>query len=76
MARDLLNRYIWIIDTIRRYGRISRKDLDSMWAASRYANGDSRIPRRTFYNYRQAIEELFSLTISCDPNTYEYFIAE
>ncbi|MDD6281066.1 MAG: WYL domain-containing protein [Muribaculaceae bacterium] len=76
MARDLLNRYIWIIDTIRRYGRISRKDLDSMWAASRYANGESRIPRRTFYNYRQAIEELFSLTISCDPNTYEYFIAE
>ncbi len=28
MARDLLNRYIWIVDTIKRFGRISRKELD------------------------------------------------
>lgn len=76
MARDLLNRYIWIVDTIKRFGRISRKDLDSRWANSPYANGESRIPRRTFYNYRQAIEELFSVTILCDPVTYEYYIEE
>lgn len=76
MARDLLNRYIWIVDTIKRYGRISRKDLDRCWANSPFSNGESRIPRRTFYNYRQAIEELFSVTISCDPVTYEYYIEE
>lgn len=76
MARDLLNRYIWIVDTIKRFGRISRKELDQRWANSPYANGESRIPRRTFYNYRQAIEELFSVTITCDPVTYEYYIEE
>lgn len=76
MARDLLNRYIWIIDTIKRFGRISRKELDRRWAMSPYANGESRIPRRTFYNYRQSIEELFSLSIICDPATYEYYIEE
>lgn len=76
MARDLLNRYIWIVDTIKRYGRISRKELDNRWANCPYSNGESRIPRRTFYNYRQAIEELFSVTILCDPVTYEYFIEE
>lgn len=76
MARDLLNRYIWIVDTIKRFGRISRKELDRCWANSPYANGEARIPRRTFYNYRQAIEELFSVTISCDPVTYEYYIEE
>lgn len=76
MARDLLNRYIWIVDTLKRCGRISRTELDRRWANSPYSNGESRIPRRTFYNYRQAIEELFSVTISCDPATYEYYIEE
>lgn len=76
MARDLLNRYIWIVDTIKRFGRISREELDKRWAISPFANGESRIPRRTFYNYRQAIEELFSVTILCDPSTYEYYISE
>lgn len=76
MARDLLNRYIWIVDTIKRFGRISRKELDRCWANSPYSNGETRIPRRTFYNYRQAIEELFSVTILCDPVTYEYYIEE
>lgn len=76
MARDLLNRYIWIVDTFKRCGRISRRELDRRWANSPFANGESRIPRRTFYNYRQAIEELFSVTIGYDAATYEYFIEE
>ena len=76
MARDLLNRYIWIIDTIRRYGRISRRELNECWERSPYSDGEREIPRRTFFNYRMAIEELFSLTIECDPRTYEYYIVE
>lgn len=76
MAKDLLNRYIWIIDTIRRYGRISRRELDECWRRSPYGNGETAIPRRTFFNYRHAIEELFSLSIECDPSTYEYYIVE
>ena len=76
MARDLLNRYIWIIDTIRRYGRISRRELNECWERSPYSDGEREIPRRTFFNYRIAIEELFSLTIECDPRTYEYYIVE
>lgn len=76
MAKDLLNRYIWIIDTIRRYGRISRRELNECWSRSPYAGGESAIPRRTFFNYRQAIEDLFSLQIECDTSTYEYYIVE
>lgn len=76
MAKDLLNRYIWIIDTIRRYGRISRRELNACWARSPFSNGESEIPRRTFFNYRQAIEDLFSLSIECDTRTYEYYLVE
>lgn len=76
MAKDILSRYIWIIDTIRRYGHISRKELDECWRNSPFSNGELAIPRRTFFNYRNAIEELFSLSIECDPRTYEYYIVE
>lgn len=75
MARDLLNRYIWLIDTIRRHGRISRAELDERWMRSPFSNGE-KLPRRTFYNYRQAIEELFNVEINCDPKTYEYYISD
>lgn len=73
MSKDLFNRYIWIVDTIKRYGRISRKELDLRWRNSPFSNGEG-MPRRTFYNYRLAIEELFKINIECDPTTYEYYI--
>ena len=50
MAKDTLSRYVWIVDTIRRYGRISRRELNECWARSRFANGETEIPRRTFFN--------------------------
>lgn len=34
------------------------------------------MPRRTFFNYRQAIEEIFGIDIKCDLRTYEYYIDE
>ena len=71
MARNLLSRYIWLVDTIRRYGTITRRQLDEAWKRSIYSDG-APLPRRTFYNYRAAIEELFNITIAFNPadNTY------
>lgn len=73
MSRNLLARYIWLIDTIRRYGAITREKLNELWMQSPYSEG-SPMPRRTFYNYRGAIEELFNINIECNPTTYEYYI--
>lgn len=75
MGHDLLERYIWLVDTIRRHGRLSRSALDRLWMASRFSNGEP-LPRRTFYNYRQAIAELFSIEIKCDQSTYEYYLSD
>ncbi len=75
MAQSLLNRYLWLIDTIRRHGRITRRELDEAWRKNDFSNGE-KLPRRTFYNYRQAIEEIFNLEICFDPATYEYYISE
>lgn len=77
MSHNLFNRYIWLVDTIRRHGRITRRELNHLWGRSRFGDGtDHGIPRRTFYNYRMAIEELFGLTIVYDGATYEYYIEE
>lgn len=74
MPRNLLGRYVWLIDTIRRFGAIKREKLNELWVLSPYSDGRP-MPRRTFYNYRMAIEELFSISIECNPATYEYSIA-
>ncbi len=75
MAHNLLGRYVWLVDTIRRYGSITRDKLGQLWLQSPYSDGNP-LPRRTFYNYRQAIEELFNIEIRCNPSTYEYSIDE
>ena len=73
MSRNLFSRYIWLIDTIRRYGCITREELNVLWKKTDFSNGEP-LPRRTFYNYRNAIEELFKISIECNPATFEYYI--
>lgn len=76
MANELLSRYIWLVDTIRRYGRITRRELDECWKHTSFSDGETVLTRRTFYNYRQAVQDLFDVNIQCDPTTYEYYIAD
>ncbi|MCH5318410.1 MAG: WYL domain-containing protein [Paramuribaculum sp.] len=73
MSRNLFSRYIWLIDTIRRHKRITREELNDLWSRSPFSQGEA-LPRRTFYNYRNAIEELFKINIECNTATYEYYI--
>ena len=62
MARDLFSRYVWIVDTITRYGSISRERLNQLWLRSHLSDGNP-IPERTFFHYRRAIEENFHIDI-------------
>lgn len=75
MAKDLLNRYIWLADLLKSHGRITREEISRRWEISRLGDGRP-LPRRTFYSYRDGVEELFNVKIECDPHTYEYYIAE
>lgn len=75
MARNLLSRYIWLVDTIRRRGSITRRQLDEAWIRSPFSDGDP-LPRRTFYNYRAAIEELFNINIVVNRRDNSYSIGD
>lgn len=74
MANNVINKYIWIVDTIQRYGRITREELNNLWVKSSLSDGNP-MSRRSFYNYRQAIAEMFNIEIENDSSTYEYYIA-
>lgn len=60
---------------LRRYGRLTREQINSHWRVSSIGNGRD-IPRRTFYNFRDEVAEMFNITIACEPHTYEYYIEE
>lgn len=72
-TNNLLTKYIWIVDTIRRVGRITRSDLSDRWEDSPVSEGRP-LARRTFYNYREAIYDLLGLEIKFDSSTNEYYI--
>jgi len=73
MAKDLFNRYVWLLDTIYRSGKITLEEINSKWVDHPLSDG-CEIPNRTFHNHRKAIEELFDINIECNLSTYEYFI--
>ena len=75
MSQSLLSRYMWLIDTIRRHGHITRRDLDRAWQKTDFSKGE-KLPRRTFYNYRQAIQDIFNIEIAFNAATFEYYIAD
>ncbi len=73
MARNRIAIYVWIIDTIERYGRITLNELNRLWEKSPLGDGNS-LPRRTFFDYRASIEEMFNVNIQCNRSTFEYYI--
>ena len=73
MARNMISRYLWLVDTISHNGRITLKDLNKAWLRSEISEGKP-LARRTFFHYRDGVEEMFDINIQCDKSTFEYYI--
>lgn len=74
MGKNLIEKYLLIIDILTRYKSLSKKDLNKIWRESGISNGEE-LPDRTFYHYRRSIEEIFNIRIECDKSG-RYFIDE
>ncbi len=71
----LFNRYVWLVETIQRAGRITFEEINEKWTRSRLNESGADIPLRTFHNHRTAIEEMFDINIECDRRGgYVYYI--
>lgn len=74
MAKDLFNRYIWLVDTIYQSDGITFEEINEKWTRNSMSGGED-IPLKTFHNHRKAIEEIFDINIICDKkNGYRYYI--
>jgi hypothetical protein len=73
MARNLLGRYTWLIDTLRRCGHLTFGEINARWRISIFSDGKS-MPRRTFYNYRMAVGELFGVEICFNATDKTYYV--
>lgn len=72
MVSELLQKYIWTIQTFIRAGQrgLSLEEIEDKWERRFNAS----YSRRTFNNHRIAIEEVFGLRIECNRSTNRYYI--
>ena len=74
MASNLINKYVWLVDTIYRKRKISFEELNSLWQDNDISEG-AELSKRTFHKWRVAVEELFGLVIENEnKGEYRYFI--
>ena len=76
MAKNYLDRYIWLIELVNRRGPISFKEISHEWAHSSINTlGENYLPERTFHNHREAILDMFGIEIKSD-RSHGYSIVE
>ena len=75
MGKNLLNKYIWFVETIYNAKRITYEEINEKWRNNALSDGLD-LPSRTFHKWRIAVEEMFGLIIDCErKGGYHYYIA-
>lgn len=73
MAKNLINKYVWLVETIYKAGRITFEEINEKWLDQ---DMDTKpIPIRTFHKWKIAAEDMFNLVIECErKGGYHYYI--
>lgn len=75
MAVNQIRKYIWLVDTLRRNGKLTFKDLNDLWLNDEISEG-VELSIRTFHKWRIAIEDLFAINIENEgKGEYKYYIS-
>lgn len=73
---SLILKYIWVVKTIHRAGRITLKELNEKWRANVELSRGEDLPRQTFDRWKSGILDLFGILIDCEQRGgYHYYIA-
>ena len=76
MAKGLIRRYIWLIDTIRSANGITYEEIKRKWKRSALNDDGKDWPKRTFFQNINDIREEFNIEITCDRRDNKYYIEE
>ena len=70
----LFQEYIWLVNTIHRFGRLSLEEINQRWLETEMSEG-LPIARSTFNRHRDAILDIFGIIIECDrKDGFRYYI--
>jgi hypothetical protein len=69
--QNLVGKYVWLIETIYRARKITFKEINYRWVRNKEMSGGLDLPLRTFYNWRDAIRDMFGLRIE-NERCYDY----
>lgn len=73
---SLILKYIWVVKTIHRAGRITLKELNEKWRTNVDLSRGEDLPRQTFDRWKSGILDLFGILIDCEQRGgYHYYIA-
>lgn len=74
MSPNLLNKYVWLVETIYKAKYISFEEINQRWLDDDISEG-LEIPKRTFHTWLHEVEEMFGLVIMCQRvGGYHYYI--
>lgn len=58
--------YIWLVETIRKAGRITLEEINQKWINNVDLSDGLAFSRSTFNRYKDAVEVIFGVIIECD----------
>ena len=71
----IFQQYIWIVNTLRQYKKLSLEQLNDLWVKDEVIGGEP-LNRKSFLRHKDAILNMFGIIIECDrEHGYKYFIS-
>ena len=71
----IFQQYIWIVNTLRQYKKLSLEQLNELWIQDEVIGGEP-LNRKSFIRHKDAILNMFGIIIECDlEHGYKYFIS-
>ena len=71
-----LEKYIWLVDTLRRSNGLTLEEVQRAWGRSGVNDTDSELTVRSFRRYCREIEDRFGIRIRCDRHDFTYHVEE
>lgn len=75
MSKNQINKYVWLVETLYKAKKITLKEINRKWLETDLSEG-LEIPRRTFDNWKKAVEDMFALVIMCDKRDGDRYYIE
>lgn len=75
MSKNQINKYVWLVETLYHAKKITLKEINRKWLDTDLSEG-LEIPRRTFHNWKNVVEDMFGLVIMCDKSDGDRYYIE